>query len=296
MMMLRLLAATATAAVAVSLALVVFPPPVRLAGRLRPHLEPALARLGIALAVGGSAAASRLPLRTGGGRTPLDTRLRRSGLWPELTSSGRLSAYRVRILARSGLLGAAATALGVGTGAATAPILVMAAAGTAAGVSSARASVERAARARCDVMRLELATVCQLLALWIRTGGGIVASCAQLVARGEGEVVGEIAEALRLHRAGIAAEDAFGRIAAATPERFAARCYRLLGGAQRRGADVGSALLALADELRTDMRESRRREATRRRAAMLLPIVGILGPTLVLFVAAPLPWIVLRAL
>lgn len=39
-----------------------------------------------------------------------------------------------------------------------------------------------------------------------------------------------------------------------------------------------------------------RRRATRRRAAMLLPILGLLGPILILFVAVPLPWIVLRDL
>jgi hypothetical protein len=35
-----------------------------------------------------------------------------------------------------------------------------------------------------------------------------------------------------------------------------------------------------------------RRSATRRRAAMLVPIIGILAPVMLLFVGAPLPQVI----
>jgi hypothetical protein len=64
--------------------------------------------------------------------------------------------------------------------------------------------------------------------------------------RGDGVVVGDLRDALRLHRGGLSALDAFTRIADMTPEPFAARTYRVLGAAEERGADLGSALLALS--------------------------------------------------
>lgn len=101
--------------------------------------------------------------------------------------------------------------------------------------------------------------------------------------------MGELSEALRMHRAGMRASEAFGRIATLTPESECARTYSLLGAADERGADLGSALLALAEDVREGRREAMRRAATKRRAAMLVPIIGILAPVMLLFVGAPLP-------
>jgi hypothetical protein len=49
----------------------------------------------------------------------------------------------------------------------------------------------------------------------------------------------------------------------------------------------------LSDDLRDSQREERHREAVRRRAAMLVPTIGVLAPIMLLFIAAPLPSIVL---
>ena len=72
------------------------------------------------------------------------------------------------------------------------------------------------------------------------------------------------------------------------------RCYRTLASGHERGAEVAAAMLALSEDVRDDRREALRRAATKGRALMLVPIVGILAPVLLLFVGAPLPWMVLR--
>jgi pilus assembly protein TadC len=138
-------------------------------------------------------------------------------------------------------------------------------------------------------MRNEVYTVNQLLAMRVRAGGGVVHAVSSTVARGRGEVINELADALRLHRAGWRAGDAFRRIAELTPEPFCSRTYRLLASAEERGADLAGALLDLAEDVRETRRESIKRSATKRRAAMLVPTIAILAPVLILFVAAPLP-------
>jgi pilus assembly protein TadC len=78
-------------------------------------------------------------------------------------------------------------------------------------------------------------------------------------------------------------------MAAVTPEPSCARTYALLSAAEERGADLAAALLELSEDVREARRETMRRTATKRRAAMLVPIIGILAPVMLLFVAAPLP-------
>lgn len=297
--MIVLAAALCAGAATGAFAAILVPPPARLAGRLAPHLGAAASRLRISLP-GVASAPERLRLRKilgpRIGRLPLQRRLDESGLWPGTTPSERVARYRVRVTAVSVGVGMAAGVLGATLGADGAATLAMSAAGAVSGVSLTRGYVDRSVRSRRRTMRLELPTVCQLLAVRTRSGGGVVAACGQLVRSAGGEVVAEIDQALRLHRGGAPVEVAFDKIAGRTPERFASRLYRLLARAERRGHDVATGLLALADQLRRDAREEMRREATRRRATMLLPLIGLLGPILVLFVAAPLPWIVLRTL
>ena len=113
----------------------------------------------------------------------------------------------------------------------------------------------------------------------------------QVIGRGRGEVVADLAEAVRLHRAGMTVFEAFQRVADATPEPSCARTYRLLAIADERGVDLAAGLLALAEDVRETRREAMKRAATRRRAAMLVPTIALLAPTLLLFVAAPLPYL-----
>jgi Flp pilus assembly protein TadB len=65
-----------------------------------------------------------------------------------------------------------------------------------------------------------------------------------------------------------------------------------LAAADERGADLAHALLELSEDVREARREAMRRSATRRRAAMLVPIIGILAPVMLLFVGAPLPQVI----
>ena len=60
-----------------------------------------------------------------------------------------------------------------------------------------------------------------------------------------------------------------------------------------RGVDLAGGLLALSEDLREARREQLHKDAVRRRAAMLVPTIGILAPIMLLFIAAPLPSIVL---
>ena len=87
--------------------------------------------------------------------------------------------------------------------------------------------------------------------------------------------------------------DAFRRAAENTPEPSAARTYHLLAASSERGADLGRALLALSEDVRDARREQMHKDAVRRRAAMLVPTIAILAPIMLLFIAAPLPSIVL---
>jgi pilus assembly protein TadC len=141
-------------------------------------------------------------------------------------------------------------------------------------------------------MKIEIYTVNQLLAMRVRAGGGIIQAVQATVGRGHGEVIAELGEALRLHRSGWSAADAFRRIAELTPEPFCSRSYRLLASAEERGADLAGALLSLSEDVRETRRESIKRSATKRRAAMLVPTIAILAPVLILFVAAPLPYLI----
>ncbi len=301
-----LLASVCAGVAAASLGATLYPPPPTLRRRLRPYLQRSRARLGRGVEASAVAAGRRpgfMPIAEtvrgwlgGAGEIRLRRRLRSSGLWPGLGDADRARRYRLGLVGSAVAGGACGTGVAMATGALAAGTWVLAVFGVGGGVSLWRGRIDRATRRRRRRMRLELATVCQLLAVWVRAGGGVVAATTRLVERARGEIVTEIAEALRLHHSGVAASTAFRRLADLTPEPHARRCYQALAGAEERGTDVAAGLLALANAVRADMRETVRREATRRRAAMLVPIVGVLGPVLVLFVVAPLPWIVLRSI
>lgn len=219
-------------------------------------------------------------------------KLRQAGLFANLSENDRLQEYRIRQLGTT----VAAAALGVvvgaiiGEGASLAAFL--GALGFVIGATRSRASVDRAIGERRDRMRIEIYTINQLLAMRIRVGGGVVQAVQQLTERGSGAVIDELTEALRLHRSGLPASEAFTRIASITPETHSARTYSLLAAAEERGSDLGEALLALSEDVREGRREAMRRQATKRRAAMLVPTIAILAPVMLLFIAAPLPSII----
>ena len=153
--------------------------------------------------------------------------------------------------------------------------------------------LERTIAERANRIRSELYTVNHLLAMHVRTGSGPIQSVQRVVDRGRGVVVEELGSLLVAIRHGVSEAEAFRRAAELTPEPTAARTYQLLAASAERGADLGSSLLALSDDVRDARREQLHKDAVRRRAAMLIPTIAILAPIMLLFIAAPLPSIVL---
>jgi tight adherence protein C len=301
-----ILAALCIAVALAAAARLLFPPTPRLAPRVRPYV------LAGRSALGRPPTTLDLEVESGGpvGRLfgpPLVAAARRVGRLVESRSDAHLELR----LAQAGLTGVsvdehrvrqvsqgAAAAIVGGIAAAIvlrAPIGTLAVASGAGfwGVTRARASVDRAIQHRAERIRLELPTINQLLALHVRTGAGPMQAVQRVVARGRGVVVEELDTALRRARGGGRESDAFRSIALVTPEPSAARTYELFAVAVERGADLAEGLLALGDQLREARREEVRKQAVRRRAAMLLPTIGILAPIMLLFIAAPLPSIVL---
>lgn len=226
----------------------------------------------------------------------LSLKLRQAAMLTETAPERRLQEYRMRqfLLAAAGAAGG--FIVGVALNRSTGLVLMLAIAGFAGGGSFWRGKVDRAIEERTARMRIELYTINQLLAMRVRVGGGVVSAVRSVVERGRGAIVEELSEALRLHLSGMSAGAAFRHIAELTPEPHARRTYQVLAAADERGSDLAEALLALSEDIQEDRKEAIRRQAVRRRATMLIPIIVILAPILLLFVGAPLPFIVLRNL
>jgi len=186
--------------------------------------------------------------------------------------------------------GGAAVALTLRT-----PLLVLLAAGAGFmyGAARVRRTLERAIEARAARIRLELYTVNHLVAMHVRTGAGAMQAVQRIVQRARGVVADELADIVTWTRSGMAEGEAFRHAAELTPEPSAARTYQLLAAGVERGVDLAGGLLALSEDIRDARREELHKQAVRRRAAMLVATIAILAPIMLLFIAAPLPSIVL---
>lgn len=296
------LAAALTALAAGLVLRLVVPPPRRLRTRVGPYLSPTLAAVGRGVQAGpirsvfgpivddiAEWVGARLD-RSGAEATLV--RLRQARWFGGISEERMVGAYRLAQL-RSLVVGATAAFLvGQALGLTMTLRVVLLALGVVVGSTRMKGRLEKAIEARKERMKIEVYTVNQLLAMRVRAGGGVIQAVKATVARGHGEVVSELAEALRLHRSGWRGPDAFRRMAELTPEPFCSRTYRLLASADERGADLAAALLSLSEDVRETRRESIKRTATKRRAAMLVPTIAILAPVLILFVAAPLPYLI----
>lgn len=306
---LHLAAAGATGLIVALLVGAVVRPPARLAKRVRPYQHAARTPLGALrpaeVATTGrafvevfrpllSSLAARLGRLLDGGEEATLLAIRQAGLYRHLPERARLEAHRLRQLANLLVFTAGGGAVASMFGLSTSRLLLVTVCGAVAGATRQKGRLRAAVEERRARMRMEIYTVNQLLAIRVRAGGGVIHAVQQLVARGRGEVAGELAEAMRLHRAGMPAAEAFKSLARITPEPHCARTYSVLAAAEDRGADLGSALLALAEDVRETRREAIRRAATKRRAAMLVPTIAILAPVMLLFVAAPLPQLILN--
>lgn len=304
---LDLLAASGVAIGIAAVAALIVPPTTRLERRVRPYAALSRSSLGHRDA---PSALTTAPL-TGGVLTrlfgppaiALVGRLRRSGaprddkLARLLRQAGEVDRtpdeYRVRQLGEALAVGVTSAAA-IGTLVrAPAVALLAGAAGFVAGLTRSRRRLEREVTSRSARIRLELYTVNQLLAMHVRTGAGPMQAVQRLVDRGHGVLVGELRDTLTWIRSGMGEAAAFRRSAELTPEPSATRTYQLIAAGVERGVDLAGGLLALSEDIRDARREQLHKDAVRRRAAMLIPTIGILAPIMLLFIAAPLPSIVL---
>lgn len=221
-------------------------------------------------------------------------KLRQAGMLLDVPEERRVQDHRIRQLANGAGGGAIGVLASVTAGANAAVVLLLGLVGFVGGVAHWRARIERAIDERRTRMRIELYTVNHLLAMNVRVGGGVVQAVQRVVQRGNGAIVDELTAALVAHETGLRAAEAFHRIARVAPEPNAARTYRLLAAGAQWGADLAEGLLTLAEDVREGRREALRRTATKRRAAMLVPIIAILAPVMLLFIVAPLPSLLFR--
>ena len=227
------------------------------------------------------------------GEEQLILRLRQARFYPGLEDRDRVASYRLAVL------GTAVMFVGMGAGItlvlrqSTLVVLAASVGGGLMGSLRVRGRLDRAVEQRRSVMKIEISTINQLLAIRVRSGSGVMYAVGEITARGRGEVIGELGVALRMHRSGMSAAGAFRRMAEITPESYCARTYKLLASSEEMGVDLAAGLRALADDARRARREALRRSATKKRSAMLIPTIAILAPVMLLFVAAPLPQLIL---
>jgi len=272
--------------------------PARLAPRLAPYTDRARGRLGTtvparatsATSVWGpmvTAAANRLgAVLDAGATSELELRLRRAGL-SDVTAAG----YRKRQLTYTLCGFVFGVAMAMVLGLSTAAALIVAFAFGAAGALRWRAKVDGLTDDRRTLMRAESHTVCQMLAVWLRTGDTPSGALDRLTRRAVGIVPGELSEAAAQIRSGSPPVEVLERLAGQTAEPSAARLYRLYGASWTAGGDP-AALLALSDSLRSSRRDALARTMAKRRVAMALPLVAVIAPIMILFIAAAIPSIV----
>jgi tight adherence protein C len=128
-----------------------------------------------------------------------------------------------------------------------------------------------------------------VLALKVENNKSLTVAVTDVVAQGSGPVVADLQRALFLMNAGYRDCTAFQLLAMESAEPAACRFYRVLSAAARGGLDLGSALLAQANEIRIQRREEVERTAARRQMALIVPNLLFMAPVLFVFLLAPLP-------
>ncbi len=226
----------------------------------------------------------------------LAVRLRQAGLYPDTPERLRAQEYRMRSVGRAALMAVGIGGSGLVLFGNAFGLVVFGGLGFALGLLTAKSRVDQAVARRRERIRSELYTINQLIAMRTRVGGGAVEATRHVVARANGVVADELAEALRLHERGWSFADALQRAADLTPEREAERAFRVIATAQSRGADLADALLDLSKDLRSARRDDLQVEAAKRRLLMVVPIVVVLAPVMLWFLGAPMPTIIFGGL
>lgn len=195
--------------------------------------------------------------------------------------SARTYAYQQLAYTVIGLVAGAAFGLLGGTRMA----VVMGLAGGALGLLRKRQELDHRTEGRCERMRAELLSVCNLLAIHTRVTPQLQAVMDKVINEATGEVVGELARVRAAVESGTPPEIALTRMAALTPEPAAAGLYRTLSLAITTGGDLADTLINLAANIRDQQRDERRAKATRRTllinisnaSLLVLPLLVLIG-------------------
>jgi tight adherence protein C len=213
-------------------------------------------------------------------------RFRQAGLYQDVPPEERLHNYRQRRLMY--MLGGCGLLALPGVLRASGPLVLLGLiTGLIAGIAWPRGQLDQAVEERRERIRLELYTVDQQLAYYLSSSMSVSEALRRLVRRSQGVVSSELADALTWHRAGLPLEDALAQLTDMSLEPFAQRTYRVLATAAA-GGRVGDALQELSKDVRDYRRDGLERLATRRRAAMVIPTVFVMIPTMVLLIGTPL--------
>lgn len=223
----------------------------------------------------------------------LELQLRQAGVRGLTPKAYRQQQFVLAFLgALAGVL--AGAALGAAVGEEAVPVAVLlGAAGFALGAVWKSAELARRIRERQARLRAELFSLCHVLAISARATPNLLHLTDQVTTRSRGELVGELRDVLLSVESGTPPALAFAEAARVTAEPAAARLYRAMASAHESGGDLAEALLAQSGDIRDLQREEAKRLATKRRAGMLAPMLVFLAPIMIIFVAAPLPRIVL---
>lgn len=168
-------------------------------------------------------------------------------------------------------------------------VAVFFAAGAFVGLRRGRERLGVGRRRRNEKLRNDLPTVAGALAVKIDNNRSLFVALSEVVERGDGPVIDDLARALHLAAAGYGEAAAFALVAHEAAEPAAARFYRLLAVATEGGADLSKALLDQANDLRRQRREEVERSAGRRQMALVVPSMVFMAPVLFAFMLAPLP-------
>lgn len=190
-------------------------------------------------------------------------------------------------------------ALGAGAGVVVAPVvgarlgIVMGVCGFLLGPTRKRAQLNRRIAVRQERMRAELLSMCQVLAVYSRAIPNPQQITEQVVNRSRGEVARELRGVLNVIEGGTPPEVAFAQAADQTPEPAASRLYRAIATAVASGGDIAGSLLAQSEDLREAQRQSKIQQATKRKGVLVMSTVVLMGPPILLFIAAPFPRLIL---
>jgi len=190
-------------------------------------------------------------------------------------------------------------ALGAAGGVVVTPVvgarlgILMGIAGFMLGPTRKRAQLNRRIKLRQERMRGELLSMCQVLAVYSRAIPNPQQITEQVVGRSRGEVARELRGVLHVIEAGTQPEVAFAQAAELTPEPAAGRLYRAIATAVASGGDIAGSLLAQSEDVREAQRQSKIQQATRRKAVLVMSTVVLMGPPILVFIAAPFPRLIL---